>query len=116
MVTALTLGCAMKMNNVFSKVYSVAVNGEEAVLSGGSCANLALWLSEKTGKWISSDYYVDSLPGWLNDYNAKVESDFFVHRGWMSLADEQGNSTVMKLKSKVGMANGFLLRFGTGKT
>lgn len=44
---ALTLGCAMKMNNVFSKVYSVAVNGEEAVLSGGSCANLALWLCEK---------------------------------------------------------------------
>ena len=73
---ALTLGCAMKMNNVFSKVYSVAVNGEEAVLSGGSCANLALWLSEKTGKWISSDYYADSLPGWLNNYNAKVESDF----------------------------------------
>ena len=104
---ALTLGCAMKMNNVFSKVYSVAVNGEEAVLSGGSCANLALWLSEKTGKWISSDYYADSLPGWLNNYNAKVESDFFVHRGWMSLADEQGNSAVMKLKSKVGMANSF---------
>ena len=28
---ALTLGCAMKMNNAFSKVYSISVNGEEAV-------------------------------------------------------------------------------------
>ena len=76
-----TLGCAMKMNNVFSKVYSVAVNGEEAVLSGGSCANMAIWLSEESGKWISSDYYADSLPGWLQAYNAKMESDFFYSPG-----------------------------------
>lgn len=104
---ALTLGCAMKMNNVFSKVYSISVNGEEAVLSGGSCANMAFWLSEKNGKWISSNYYADSLPGWLNNYNAKMESDFFIRRGWMSLADEGGNTTTMRLKSKVGLGNGF---------
>lgn len=85
---ALTLGCAMKMNNAFSKVYSISVNGEEAVLSGGSCANMAFWLSEKSGKWVSSDYYADSLPGWLNVYNARMESDYFVRRGWMSLGDE----------------------------
>lgn len=104
---ALTLGCALKMNNVFSKVYSISVSGEEAVLSGGSCANMAFWLNEKTGKWISSDYYADSLPGWLNSYNAKMESDFFIRRGWMSLSDENGNTTAMRLKSKVGLANGF---------
>lgn len=112
---ALTLGCAMKMNNVFSKVYSVSVNGEEAVLSGGSCANMALWLSEKTGKWVSSNYYSDSLPGWLNIYNTKMESDFFVHRGWMSLEDEGGNTTAMKLKSKVGLANGFFYDLAQAK-
>lgn len=104
---AMTLGCAMKMNNVFSKVYSISVNGEEAVLSGGSCANMALWLSEKTGKWVSSNYYADSLPGWLNDYNSRMESDFFIRRGWMSLSDEEGNATSVKLKSKVGLSNGF---------
>lgn len=104
---ALTLGCAMKMNNVFSKVYSIAVNGEEAVLSGGSCANMALWLSEKTGKWVSSNYYADSLPGWLGAYNAKMESDFYIRRGWMALSDENGNSTTMRLKNKVGLSNGF---------
>lgn len=104
---ALTLGCVMKMNNAFSKVYSVSVNGEEAVLSGGSCANMAVWLSEKSGKWVSSAYYADSLPGWLNSYNNKMESDFFIRRGWMSLADESGNATTIKLKNKVGLGNGF---------
>lgn len=106
-VQSLTLGCAIKMNNAFSKIFSVSVNGEEAVLSGGSCANLAIWLSEQSGKWISSDYYADSLPGWLNHYNTHVESDFFIRRGWMALSDESGNTTAMRLKSKVGLVNGF---------
>lgn len=104
---ALTLGCVMKMNNAFSKVYSIGVQGEEAVLSGGSCANLAVWLSEKSGRWVSSDYYVDSLPGWLKEYNHKMESDFYIRRGWMSLSDEAGNATTLKFKSKFGLNNGF---------
>lgn len=112
---ALTLGCAMKMNNAFSKVYSIAVNGEEAVLSGGSCANMAFWLSEKNGKWISSDYYADSLPAWVGDYNAQMESDFFIRRGWMSLADEAGNNTALRLKSKVGLANSFFYDLAQAK-
>lgn len=106
-IQALTLGCVMKMNDAFSKVYSIGVQGEEAVLSGGSCANLAVWLSEKSGRWVSSDYYVDSLPGWLKEYNNKMESDFYIRRGWMSLSDEAGNATTLKFKSKLGLNNGF---------
>ena len=34
---AMTLGCAMKKENIFSKVYSIAMNPEDAVLSGGTC-------------------------------------------------------------------------------
>lgn len=104
---ALTLGCAMKMNNSFSRVYSISVNGEEAVLSGGSCADMAIWQSEKTGKWISSDFYVDTLPLWLNSYNAAMESDYYVRRGWMSLADENGSSSMLKIKSRIGISSGF---------
>lgn len=104
---ALTLGCAMKMNNAFSKVYSIAMNGEEAVLSGGSCANLAFWFGEKTGKWVSSDYYADSLPGWLKAYNEKIESDFMIRRGWMPLAEETVASVALKFKSKIGFGNNF---------
>lgn len=104
---ALSLGCMMKMNNLFSKVYSVGMNPEEAVLSGGTCADLALWFNEKSGKWVSSRYYADSLPGWVRDFNATLESDFFVKRGWMPLAEEEGNSLVLKLKNKVGIGNSF---------
>lgn len=104
---SLTLGDAMKMHSPFSKVFSIAANGEEAVLSGGSAADMALWFSEYNGKWISSNYYADSLPYWLGVYNKQIESDFFIRRGWMSLADEDANNTALKLKSKVGLANNF---------
>lgn len=64
-IRTLNLGSALKMNNGFSKVYSVAMNGDEAVLSGGSSADQAFWFSEKTGKWVSSTFYKERLPEWL---------------------------------------------------
>lgn len=112
---AMTLGCAMKMNNSFSKVYSISVNGEEAVLSGGSCANMAFWLGEKTGTWVSSSYYADSIPGWLRMYNSKMESDFFIRRGWMPLSEETSNQATLKIKNKVGLGSSFFYDIAQAK-
>lgn len=112
---AITLGCAMKMNNAFSKVYSISMNSEEAVLSGGNCADLALWFSEKSGKWVSSDYYADSLPGWLKDFNMNLESDFFVKRGWMPLSEEESNALTLRIKNKIGIGNSFFYDIAQAK-
>jgi len=114
-VQAMTIGCAMKMNDVFSKVYSIAIDAEEAVLAGGSCADMAFWMSEKTGKWVSSAYYADSLPGWVDDYNARGESEAFIRQGWMSLADEEGNATALRWKSKLGLNHGFFYDLAQAK-
>lgn len=94
---ALSLGSMMKLHNPLSKVYSIAMNGNEAVLSGGSSADMAFWYSEQTGKWVSSSYYRERLPEWLEDFNGKVESDDFVNQGWMSLADESRPSIRVRL-------------------
>lgn len=112
---ALTLGCALKMNNSFAKVYSISLNGEDAVLSGGNCSDMAFWLSENNGKWTSSEYYADSLPGWLKLYNAKIESDFYIRRGWMPLEMENVNQTALKLKSKIGVGNRFFYDISQAK-
>lgn len=112
---ALSLGCALKMNDSFSKIYSISMNGEEAVLSGGSCADMALWFSEDKGIWMSSQYYADSLPQWLNNHNSKMESDFFIRRGWMPLEEEESNTITLKLKSKVGLNSGFFFDIAQAK-
>ena len=68
---------------------------------------MAIWLSEESGKWISSDYYADSLPGWLQAYNAKMESDFlFAGGGWL-WGMRDGNATSLRLKNKIGLGNNF---------
>lgn len=86
-----------------SRVFSIAMNGDEAVLSGGSSADMAIWFSEKTGKWVSSSYYRSELPEWLRMYNTWVESDHFVNKGWMMLSDED------KSAARIRLTNQFLL-------
>lgn len=101
----MSLGSAMKMNNPLSRVLCVAMNGDEAVLSGGSSADMAIWFSEKTGKWVSSTYYKPTLPDWLRAYNTWVESDRFVNKGWMMLSDED------KSPARIRLRQSFLLRY-----
>ena len=93
----MSLGSAMKWNNPMSRVFSIAMNGDEAVLSGGSSADMAIWFSEKTGKWVSSSYYRSELPEWLRMYNTWVESDHFVNKGWMMLSDEDKSAARIRL-------------------
>ena len=61
---AMTLGCAMKKENIFSKVYSIAMNPEDAVLSGGTCADMAFWFNENSGRgYLLTFMPIRFLPG-----------------------------------------------------
>ena len=53
-----------------SKVIAVAVKDRGAVLPGGHTANAAYWFSGGSeGNWISSSFYMDQLPSWVNKFN-----------------------------------------------
>ncbi|WP_297693741.1 alkaline phosphatase PafA [uncultured Eudoraea sp.] len=53
------------------KVIAVALKDRGAVLPGGHTANAAYWfLGGGEGKWISSTYYMESLPKWVVDFNS----------------------------------------------
>ena len=52
------------------KTISIALKDRAAVLSGGLTANAAYWFSGKDlGQWISSSYYIDTLPQWVRSFN-----------------------------------------------
>lgn len=52
------------------KTIAVALKDRGAVLPAGHTANAAYWFEGGTsGNWISSSYYMDSLPQWVNDFN-----------------------------------------------
>ena len=54
-----------------SKVYTVAAKDRAAILLGGENANLAIYYNYN-GTFITSDYYMEKLPGWLDDFNQSL--------------------------------------------
>jgi len=53
-----------------SKVIAMSIKDRGAVLSGGHSANAAYWFEGgSTGNWISSTYYMDELPEWVQKFN-----------------------------------------------
>lgn len=66
-----------------SKVFSISLNPTASVLLGGHAANGAYWLDYTSGKWISSDYYMSWLPDWVNSFNRKNFSDFYLSQEWV---------------------------------
>ncbi len=53
------------------KTIAIALKDRGAVLPGGHTANAAYWFhGADEGKWITSSYYMNQLPKWVNDFNA----------------------------------------------
>lgn len=68
--------------NKKAKVFGVGINETSVILSTGHSANGAYWYDNVTGTWMSSSYYIDSLPGWVNDFNAMKFSDSYLNSVW----------------------------------
>jgi predicted AlkP superfamily pyrophosphatase or phosphodiesterase len=87
-------------NNFKSKVIGVSLEPASAVISAGHTADAAYWFDVQDGNFISSSYYMDSLPVWVEDFNAKRIPDSYMDKTWTpilsaedyteSLPDENG--------------------------
>ncbi len=69
-------------NHHQSKIHSIAFDGRVSVLSGGHAADGAWWFDIYSGNWVTSTYYHDSLPQWLQEFNAKKLPEIYVDRQW----------------------------------
>lgn len=65
-----------------SKVIGIALKDRSAILPAGRSATLALWFDTKVGRWITSSYYCESLPAWVEAFNQKRYPDSLLSRPW----------------------------------
>jgi predicted AlkP superfamily pyrophosphatase or phosphodiesterase len=72
-------------NNFKSKVIGIALKDRGAILPAGHSANAAYWYD--AGKWITSSYYMNELPKWVNDFNVKDEPGKAMKKDWTTLYD-----------------------------
>lgn len=80
-----TISDELKLINSKSKVFSIGLEASSAVISGGHLANAAYWMDDQTGQWISSQYYIDSLLTWVNQFNGKNYVKSYLEREWNTL-------------------------------
>jgi len=81
-----TVGDELRLsNNMRSKVYGVALKDRGAILPAGHSANASYWFDDSTGNWISSTYYMNQLPAWVNVFNRSRSVDSMMRSNWTSL-------------------------------
>jgi predicted AlkP superfamily pyrophosphatase or phosphodiesterase len=74
--------------NQKGKVIGMSLKDRGAILPVGHTANAAYWFrGKKDGKFITSTYYMDSLPKWVNDFNASKKLQNYLSKPWNTLYD-----------------------------
>lgn len=68
-----------------SRSIGISMDPRAAVLLSGHTATGAYWLDPSDATWITSSYYADSLPGWVNEFNQKNYRDIYLERNWETL-------------------------------
>lgn len=87
-----TIGDELKLaTNDSSKVISISLNPVSAVISGGRLADYAFWFNNHDGGWITGDYYTDTLPAWVKEFNAKGFQEVYMRRNWASMYSLENN-------------------------
>ena len=81
-----TIGDELKLAaNFRSKVIGISLKDRAAILPAGHAADAAYWFEAKTGKWISSTYYMDKLPTWADSFNNKNYAAKYLKKNWNTL-------------------------------
>ncbi len=68
--------------NFKSKVIGISIKDRGAILTAGHSANAAYWYDNTVGNWITSTYYMNELPKWVNDFNNLKLVDKYYQPGW----------------------------------
>jgi predicted AlkP superfamily pyrophosphatase or phosphodiesterase len=68
---ASTLGDELRLATVGqSKVFGISLKDRAAILPVGHSANAAYWIDTKSGAFVTSTYYQNTLPEWATTFNA----------------------------------------------
>jgi len=81
-----SIGDELRLSNNFrSKVFGIALKDRGGIFPAGHSANAAYWFDDSTGNWISSTYYMNSLPAWVSAINSKRSVDSMMSKDWWAL-------------------------------
>lgn len=81
-----TLSDELRVKSHFkSRSVGISMDPMAAVLLSGHTATGAYWLDPGKANWITSSFYMDSLPDWLRQFNEKNYPELYLDRTWETL-------------------------------
>jgi len=76
------------LTNKKAKIFGVSVKDRGAVTLAGHTGK-AFWFSKKSGEFITSSYYYDKYPHWVNEWNKKnIPAKKFGDNSWSLMYDK----------------------------
>ena len=79
------VGDWLKAQSPGSRVFGVSAKDRSAVFLAGQRPDGAYWYDERAGNFVTSDFYRDSLPAWVVQFNAARRVDGYFGRHWTRL-------------------------------
>ena len=81
--------------NFQSKVVGISMKDRGGILPAGHFADAAYWFEGKSGNWISSTFYMEKLPLWVDSFNKEQLADKYLKQDWNTLypIETYSNST-----------------------
>jgi predicted AlkP superfamily pyrophosphatase or phosphodiesterase len=71
--------------NFRNKTIAIALKDRGAILPGGHTSNGTYWFDNATGGWITSTFYMQALPEWVKQFNARKLPDAYMKENWNTL-------------------------------
>jgi predicted AlkP superfamily pyrophosphatase or phosphodiesterase len=88
-----------------SKVIGISAKDRGSILPAGHMADAAYWYDSKTGRLITSTFYMEKLPDWLEKFNALQLPDKYLSQTWNTLLPiaqyEESGSDASPYESKI---------------
>jgi predicted AlkP superfamily pyrophosphatase or phosphodiesterase len=64
------------------RVIGISLKDRSAILPAGHSADAAYWWDQKTGRFVTSTYYVPEAPAWVTDFNARKLPASWAGKPW----------------------------------
>jgi len=86
-----TLGDEIKMSGLKNKVIGVSIKDRSAILPVGHMADAAYWFDPDTSHWVTSSYFMEKLPAWVQAVNDSRPQSRAVGAAWFALDARPGD-------------------------
>jgi arylsulfatase A-like enzyme len=68
-----------------AKVIGMSIKDRGAIMPAGHMGDAAYWYDGETGRMVTSTYYMQKLPDWVERFNAQLLPDKYLNGSWYTL-------------------------------